>query len=114
MIRYESLSLTIGIFRFYEIETTDPFAPYHAVCTIVFANDKRTEVDIKAMCGKITLRDLIKLAAWMYTNGVRKVYADRAGGKRLPMFTTEEDRQVTYPSDWNARFGLPKYSPIGD
>ena len=106
MIRYEALSNTVGLVRFYQEETADTFAPYCAVCTIIFTVPNRAAIEIKGMCGVITLANLVLMAQWLHCIGVLRVTADRVGGKRLPLFKHDGDRQVTLTSDWVARFGV--------
>ena len=106
MIRYEALSNTVGLVRFYPEETDDPFAPYCAVCTIIFTVPNRAAIEIKGMCGVITLSNLVSMFQWLNSIGVMRATAERIGGKRLPLFKHDGDRQVTLASDWVARFGV--------
>lgn len=79
MIRSEPVAYII---RFYKQESDDPFADYHASCTVVWENHE--EVWIKALNGDITRRQIVELAQWLIGQGVKKAKASRVHGKKLP------------------------------
>lgn len=79
MIRHEH---THTILRFYPEFTDDPYAPYVAVCTLVWETPQT--VWIHGLHGTITRRSFRQLADFCVVHGITTVKAHRHPTRKLP------------------------------
>lgn len=82
MIRH---SLLMSQFRFFKEETTDPFAPYDAICTINW--ESASTVWLVGLHGSLTRSMYREMMVFFHEQNVKTVKAYRAPGHRLPFAT---------------------------
>lgn len=85
MVRHE---LQTSILRFYKEETTDPFADYDGVCTLIWEN--KDTVWIKGLHGEVNLRLLKQMIAVLHSHGVKTIKSYRAGKRNLPFLKVRD------------------------
>ena len=112
MIRH---TVVISEVRFYSAETDDAFAPYCAICTLVWENP--TTVWMRGLHGDLRRTQMVEMAEWMQNAGIKTVKAVRHPRHVLPLAHEVGDHLELYPAEWLARFarlqGNDSTMPLG-
>jgi len=86
MIRHSTLTSQI---RFFKEPTTDPFAPYDAICTLTW--ESADTVWLVGLHGDFNRKFVRELLSFLHDRGVTTVKAFRAPGHGLPFAEYQGD-----------------------
>lgn len=91
MIRHTKPSQrTTSLLRFYDTDTSDAYAPFSAICTLVWQEYGKV-VWVEGFKGKITRAHLREMAEFFIKAGVVEVRAMRADHRSIPFGTKHPD-----------------------
>ena len=80
MIRHERVC---SLLRMYEADEAGWCDPYEAIATVLWEDDPRV-IWLQGFHGRVNMRILRQLRAWLVAEGITTVKAHRGGGHTLP------------------------------
>lgn len=80
--------IQLSILRFYDTETTDPYQPYIAICTVIW--ETKDIIWIKGLHGNLSRKLLRQLVQFLEEKNVRLIKTHRAASKTLPFISRRE------------------------